>query len=146
MSPARHFYLRRSRQVIERWEMLLLLLLLLGTTLRSWPEKPRSTFLVEVTVNFFPLSCSHTLIFLRGGIHGSLTKFLFGVGSAKINQELSVIFFSLTQNYLWGGIHQDQSGFVSHLFSPTQNSLWGGIQGSMACCLDFRLIPPSETF
>ncbi len=32
-------------------------------------------------LHFFPPSCSPTLNFLRGGIQGSLTRFLFGVGS-----------------------------------------------------------------
>ena len=81
------FYLRRSRQVIERWE----LLLLLGTTLRSWPwGRP------TVKVNFCCLSflfsfISHLdfptrwdpsvpdQISLGIGIHRFQTKFLFGV-------------------------------------------------------------------
>ncbi len=71
------FYLRRSRQVIEQWE----LLLLGGTTLRSWPWKPRSTFFGRGQLHFFSF-CFPTLNFLRGGIPGSLTRFLFGVGSA----------------------------------------------------------------
>ncbi len=81
------FYLRRSRQVIERWELLLLLLLLL--LLEDYFEVMTSKtkvniFFVEVTVKLFPLSCSPTIIFLRGGIRGSLTKFFFGVGSVAL--------------------------------------------------------------
>ncbi len=49
-------------------------------------SKSKVTFFVEVTI-YFPLSCFLTLIFLPGGIRSTLTKFLFRVGSVKINQD-----------------------------------------------------------
>ncbi len=71
-SPHTFFYLRRSRQVIERWELLLLLLLLLLDYFEVMTLKltfsQGQLFLVEVTFIFLPLSCSPTLNFLRGGI------------------------------------------------------------------------------
>ncbi len=99
-----HFYLRRSRQVIEWWELLLLGGgLLWGHDLKV-DLKPRSTFFWLRSPSFFSLCLfsnpkfplgwdpsrsmrisqpwsSLTLNFLRGGISGSLTRFLFGVGS-----------------------------------------------------------------
>ncbi len=76
------FYLRRSRQVIERWELLLLLLLLLlgedyfevmtlELTLNPW-----STFFVKVNFNFPPPSCFPTQNFLRGGIRPDRSRFV----------------------------------------------------------------------
>ncbi len=76
-------------------------------------------FLVGVTVIFFPMSCSPTLIFLRGGIPGSLTKFLFEVGSVKISI-----------------IRICQSSFFSH---PKFSSGWDpGLHGLLS---RFRLYP-----
>ncbi len=66
-----YFYLRRSRQVLELWELLLLLLLRGGKQFDD-----------------FWVSSSPTLNFLRGGIRGSLTRFLFGVGSVIRKSDL----------------------------------------------------------
>ena len=62
------FYLRRSRQVLERWELFFLWGGGLVCSRQSY---------------WFPF-VSPTHNFLRGGIHRSLTRFLVGVGSIKI--------------------------------------------------------------
>ncbi len=94
------FYLRRSRQVIERWELLLLLLLLLGedyfeVMTSEVGQRSRSTFLdVQYPLHVPPkiffrvgsVAIDQDLLLLdqislRGGIRHSFTRFLFGVGS-----------------------------------------------------------------
>ncbi len=66
------FYLVRSRQVIELWE--LLLLLWGGLVCSRWCDWLSFVFLIHN--------------FLRGGIHRSLTRFFFRVGSIKIDRDL----------------------------------------------------------
>ncbi len=78
-----HFYLRRSRQVLELWE----LLLLLGGGAVWWTTSGSLAFLFSHPK--FSLGWDPGLfdqISLRGEIRGLLTKFLFGVGSVGFCQ------------------------------------------------------------
>ncbi len=101
-----NFYLLWSRQVIELWELLLLLLLLLLEEEEDYFEVMPLKIDLRSRSTFSPWNLSHSSSpaqnFLRGGIHRSLTRFLFGVGSDGINQDLSVTV--IKQIFLWGGI------------------------------------------
>ena len=81
------FFLRRSRQVLELWELFLLLLLWGGTSLIniyglfSSPYLPPIFFFgvgsIEINQDLLLLD----QISLRGGIYHSLNRFLFEAGS-----------------------------------------------------------------
>ncbi len=94
--PPGPFYLRRSSQVLELWELLLLLL----TTLRSWPQRSRSSLFCSRTSCFFCLSPISHPKFPSGWnplgsitIHRPLTgliRFLFWVGSGSLRPHFSL--------------------------------------------------------
>ncbi len=119
------YYYLRSRQVIERWELLLLLLLLLledyfEVMTLGWPK-------VKVNLESWSLSpvLPHLpLTFLRGGIRHSLIKFLFGVGSI-IHDRISLrggICSSLVRIIF--GVGSLTSGLNNWVFSWIPLYLW----------------------
>ncbi len=90
----KHYYLRQSRQVIERWEFLLLFAAAAEVMTSKVTKGQGQLFFAQGLVEFYLLSSSPTLNFLWGGIHWSLC-----LGSIRIFCS-SVI----NQISLWGEI------------------------------------------
>ncbi len=142
LSP-HNFYLRRSRQVIKRWKLLLLLLgdcfevmtlkvdlqgqgqgqLLLLSSLLYLP--PWFSFGVGSVALWSDFSSGWGLLLpdqisLRGGIHCFQTKFLFGVGSRGFCKKISSLSFIFLCLFIISPMRGIPLFYWSFLFSTPQ--------------------------